>query len=40
MDGDGTTTFEEKKDDEKQVLQTIVHGCKTFSLLWNQLSSQ
>ena len=33
-DGQGLTTFEEKKDEEKQTLQTIVICSQTFSLVW------
>ena len=40
MDTDGMTTFEEKKDDEKQILQTIVHSCMSFSLLWTVLTPE
>jgi hypothetical protein len=36
-DGQGTSTFEEKKDEEKQTLQTIVICCETFGIIWNKL---
>ena len=39
-DGQGLTTFEEKKDEEKQTLQTIVICSQTFSLIWQKLKDE
>jgi hypothetical protein len=39
-DGNGLTTFEEKKDEEKQTLQTIVTCSLTFSIIWPKISAE
>ena len=34
MENKGLSTFEEKKDDEKQRLQSVVNFCETMACIW------
>jgi len=40
MESQGLSTFEEKKDDEKQTMQTVVNCCQTMACIWWVLPSE